>query len=166
MNSLRDWLEGTMTSWLARAGVCALFLMAGCGAEPEASELWVMMQQRELFATGGELGTGGCIHLRTGNPSPPETLAQVAAGAPAPHPASTAVLTNQDDFAVTREEVAEGLSVRVSSGQQVLATKLLTFEFLESGKTDVIDVTTPAGVRHLVGHKGAHKCDVWLEDLK
>lgn len=155
-----------MMTWLARAGVCALFLILGCGDESEGSDLWVMLQHRELFATGGELGTGGCLHLRTGGPTARETVSQLAAGAAAPQPPSTAVLTNQDDFAVTREEVPEGLSVRVSSGEQLLAQKLITFDFLESGKTDVIDVTTPAGVRHLVGHKGARKCGVWLDDLK
>ncbi|HKP61191.1 MAG TPA: hypothetical protein VJV78_30890 [Polyangiales bacterium] len=134
--------------------VVALCASPACGAGDD-EPLYVTMSERSLTADGWQEGGGGCMSISFGGDGPSSGgsvsgtagVGAVDGGIP-PSPLS-----------VARDMTSRGLRVVVTSERQLLAIKLLTTEFLESGEIDLFEVTTRDGVRHEFAHRGAHECE-------
>lgn len=134
----------------------ALLASGACGSGDD-EPLFVTMSERSLTESGWQAGGGGCMSVSFGDEDGASsggsfegsagTSASIDGGLP-PSP-----------LAVSRTMTDKGLRVVVTSDAQLLAIKIFTKEFLESGETNRFEVTTPDGVRHQFAHRGAHECE-------
>lgn len=142
---------------LGLSGACGL-AVAACASDEDPS-LFVTMQERELIEGEWSLSGTGCMAVFFGDESfGTASSASGTAGAHAGFGDGGVAVRVPDPFEVAREVTPRGLRVVVTSGAQLLAIKLFSKEFLESGEIHRFEVTTPNGDRHELAHQGAHEC--------
>jgi hypothetical protein len=157
---MRNW----RTRGLASAFGCAVLAVAACGDDADPS-LFVTMQDRELLAGEWTLSGSGCMAVFGGEGSASFGSASSVSGAAGGIPDffDGGVPIVPESFSIERSTVPQGLRVAVIVEGQALAIKIYTKPFLESGKTDRLEVTTPRGARHQLAHRGARECETSVD---
>jgi hypothetical protein len=143
----------------AMIGAASAALLS-CGGSDDEAQLIVMLQTRQILASGFVPRESDCMSLSLGNSdSEPSLVGSGSVGVPRVVPADGDGAPISDGFGVTRSEVPEGLRVFAFAGPQALAIKIYTKAFFETGKTDRFEVTTPVGTRYELAHRGARLCE-------